>query len=115
MRAATDEGVQEREDKRRDKRLMSHAPLIFSIFGSNFQRESASMTFNHSRGGLCFEAAEPIKPGTTLCIRRGKAPVDESHDARWEHLPTSSLGEVRWCRELADKFGTYYCIGVKYY
>ena len=102
------------QDKRSYERFMSHAPVIFSIFGSKFHREYVSMTFNHSDGGLCIETAEAINPGTSLYIRRGKADADESYSPQWHYLRTSSLGEVRWCRELTDKFGTYYCVGVKY-
>jgi len=103
------------QDKRREERFMSHAPVVFSLFGSKFHREHASMTFNHSKNGLCLEAAEAIKPGTTLYIRKGAISADENYDARWQQLRTSCLGDVRWCRELKDKLGTYYCVGVKYY
>lgn len=115
MLIAGDNWIIYEDEKRRDERFMSHTPVIFSIFGSRFHREYSSMTFNHGDGGLCIESAEPIKPGTTLCLRRGKTPADESHQASWKHLPAASVGEVRWCREATDKFGTYYCVGVKFY
>jgi len=102
-------------NKRRDKRFSSHAPVTFSVLGTKFGREFASMTFNHSKSGLCLETAEEVKPGTVLFIRRGRHPVDEQHDVNWKHLRHASLGEVRWCRELEDKFGAYYCLGVRYY
>jgi hypothetical protein len=73
------------------------------------------MTFNHSRSGLCLEAAEALKPGTTLCICRGNKSTDEIYDVNWKYIRNSSLGEVRWCREVKDKYGTYFCVGVRYY
>ena len=103
-----------REDNRQDERFSSHAPVIFSRFGTQSHREYASMTFNHSRKGMCLEAAEALSPGTTLYIRRADKPEDEHYEASWKHLRTFSLAEVKWCRELADKFGTYYCVGLKY-
>jgi hypothetical protein len=115
MLIAGDNWIIHEDEKRQAKRFMSHAPVIFSVFGSKFHREYASMTFNHSDSGLCIEAGEAIPPGTTLYIRRGKINTDEPCDTRWQCLRTSSLGEVRWCREIADKFGTYFCIGVRYY
>jgi len=115
MLIAGDNVIIYEDEKRRDERFMSHAPILFSIFGSQFHREYSAMTFNHSHGGLCIESAEPIKPGTAIYIRRGHLDAVDGHAATWHHLRTSSLGEVKWCRELVDKFGTYYCIGVKYY
>jgi hypothetical protein len=72
------------------------------------------MTFNHSRSGMCMEASEPCRPGSTLCIRLGNAKVDEVYHINRKFLRTTTLAEVRWCREHHDKFGTYYRIGVKY-
>ena len=115
MLTTGDNWISQEVEKRRDKRLLSHAPVMFSIFGSKFHREYASMTFNHSDGGLCIETAQAIHPGTTLYIRRGKINTDEPCDTRWQRVRTSSLGEVKWCREIADKYGTYFCIGVRYY
>ena len=115
MLIAGDNWIIYEDEKRRDERFMSHAPVVFSIFSSRFHCEYSSMTLNHSDGGMCIESAEQIKPGTTLYIRRGKPNNVEGHTARWDHMRTSSLGEVRWCHELVDKFGTYYCIGVRYF
>jgi hypothetical protein len=115
MAGAEVESIRSHDDKRVDERYSSHAPIIFSFFGTKFQREFASMTFNHSKNGLCLEAAEEIKPGTTLFIRRGSVPAEEPYRINWKPLRNTSLGEVRWCRELEDKFGTYYCVGVRYY
>lgn len=104
-----------REDNREDERFMSHAPIIFSLFGTKFHREYVSKTLNHSKGGMCLETAEALKPGTALYIRGGNTLANQCYDANWNYLRTSTLAEVRWCRELADKFGRYYCVGVKYY
>jgi hypothetical protein len=114
MLIAGDNWITYEDDKRRDKRFVWHAPIIFSIFGSKFHREYSSMTFNHSGGGLCIEVAETINPGTTLYLRRGKINTDENYDLRWHHLRASFLGEVRWCREFSDKLGIYHCIGARY-
>ena len=102
-------------DQREDKRIRSHAPLIIAPFSTKFHREYASMTFNHSRGGLCLEAAEPFKSGSVLYIRLGNAPADQVYQSNQEHLRTTTLAEVKWSREYRDKFSTYYRIGVKYY
>jgi hypothetical protein len=103
-----------RQEKRQDERFSAHLSVIFSLFGTKSHREYASMTFNHSRNGMCIEAGEAIRPGTTIYIRRENKPVDVNYEANWKHLRNFSLAEVRWCRELTDKFGSYYRVGVKY-
>ena len=102
-------------DQRQEQRITSHAPLIFTIFSSRFQREYGSMTFNHSKGGMCIETTEPFKPGSVLYIRLGDITADHIYHVNRKflrHAPT--VGEVKWCREHRDKFGNYYRIGVKY-
>jgi len=115
MPTVKDKQVTQHHDKRRDERYISRAPVIFSKVNDSLHREYASMTFNHSRNGLCLDALEALRPGTPLHIRRGKGSPYSGYDGSWTHLPASSLGEVRWCRELKDKFGTYYCIGIRYF
>jgi hypothetical protein len=102
-------------DKRQDERISSHAPLIVSLFSTRFRHEYASMTFNHSKKGICLELAEPFNPGTVLFIRMNNDPDKQIYLDRQEHLRTSTLGEVKWCREYRDKFSSYYRIGVIYY
>jgi len=104
-----------RQDQRREERITSHALLIFTRFSIRFHREHASMTFNHSRGGMCMEASEPCSPGSVLFIRLGNAKVDEIYHINRKYLRTTTLAEVKWCREHRDKFGTYCRIGVKYF
>ena len=94
---------------------MSHVPVVIAPFSTRFYREYASMTFNHSKGGMCIEAAEHLKSGSVLYIRLAKSPSDDVYHGNRKNLRISTLAEVKWCRELEDKFGTYYLVGVKYY
>jgi hypothetical protein len=103
------------EDKRQDERFSLHAPIIFSRVGANCHRKYASVTFNASKNGLCIESAVAIKPGTTILIHRGNLISDKGYTTGWKQVRTSSLAEVRWCRELTADFGTYYSVGAKYY
>jgi len=102
-------------ERRQDERFRLHEPLIIALFSTKFHREYASMTFNHSKGGMCLESAEPFKPGTVLYIRLNNAPGAQLRRGKRDHLRTSTLAEVKWGREFRDKFGTYYRLGVKYY
>ena len=107
--------LRRRQDQRHEERISSHAPLIFTRFSIRFHREHASMTFNHSNGGMCMEASDPCSPGSVLFIRLGNAKIDEIYHVNRQYLRTTTLAEVKWCREHRDKFGTYYRIGVKYF
>lgn len=100
--------------KRIEQRIISHAPLFFTPFSSKFHREYASMTFNHSRSGMCMESAEPFKHGSVIYIRIANTAFDQLYQVNRQYLRTSTLAEVMWCHEQQDKFGTYYRIGVKY-
>jgi hypothetical protein len=102
-------------DKRKDERITSHATLIVSLFSTRFHHEYASMTFNHSKGGMCLEAAEPFRPRSVLFIRFNNATDNQIYHEKWKYLRTSTLAEVKWSRECRDKFSTYYRLGVKYY
>jgi len=103
-----------RQDQRNEARITSHAPLIFTRFSLRFHREHTSMTFNHSKNGMCMEASEPYWPGSVLFIRLGNAKIDDVYHINRKYLRTTALAEVKWCREHRDKFGTYYRLGVKY-
>lgn len=102
-------------NRRKDERIRSHAPLVVALFSTKFRREYASMSFNHSKGGMCLEVAEPFKPGSVLYIRLDKAPDDQVYHGNQDLLRISTLAEVKWIREYQDKFSTYYRVGVKYY
>jgi len=104
-----------RTDQRQDERIRSHAPLVVSLFSTKFRREYASMSFDHSQGGMCLEAPEPFSAGAVLYIRLGTAAVDQVYQGNWDHLRTTTLAEVKWSRAYRDNFSTYYRIGVKYY
>ena len=115
MSTTGDKRIKAGVDRRKDERFSSHTPIIISNFDTMLHREYASVSFNISKNGLCLEAAEAIKPGTTLLIRRGNLVLDASYDVSCKLVRTSSLAEVRWYRERVDKLGKYYSIGVKYY
>ena len=105
-----------RTDRRGHDRITSHNPLIIAPFGRRLYHEYHSMTFNHSKNGMCLETAEPFNPGRVLCIRLRNSVDDRVyHDGNGKYLRTFTLAEVKWCHECRDDFSTYYRIGVRYY
>jgi hypothetical protein len=103
------------KEKRAAARIFSHVPIVFSHFSTKNYLEHRSMTFNHSSDGMCFESPEALSPGAILYIRTAPTPADKIYHSSREGLRHTTLAEVRWCRQSADDFGSYYSVGVKYY
>lgn len=102
-------------EKRRYERYTSRVSINYSVFGTKPGYEYASIAINYGKGGICFESASPINPGTTLFIRSDKNPIFDLDGKKCEHLRTATLAEVRWCQKLSDKLRTFHRIGVTYY
>jgi hypothetical protein len=100
-----------RTDKRSDARIASNASIIFSLFSTRLWKEYPSKTRNHSENGMCFESSHSLAPGASLFIRVDKQPNSDST----VRLRSSTLAEVKWCRELSDGKATGYCVGARYY
>ena len=107
--------LQEKEDKRADERFASNAAIIFSCFSTKNWHEIRSVTLNLSAGGMCFESRHSFKPGVDLYIRNGQNSETVSGNGNCDLLRSSTLAEVRWCRETLREDGTWYSIGVKYF
>ena len=103
-----------KSDKRANERLPSHASIIFSNFSTKNWHENPSVTLNLSAGGMCFESRHSFKPGADLYIRAGQNPATVWESGHSDLLRTSTLAEVRWCRETTREDKTCYRIGVKY-
>jgi hypothetical protein len=103
------------KEKRADERFASQADIIFSCFSTRNWAENRSVTLNLSAGGMCFESRHSFKPGANLYIRAGQNSEKVSGFPSWNLLHTSTLAQVRWCREMTREDGTWYSIGVKYF
>ena len=107
--------MQEKGDKRADERFASNAAIIFSCFSTINFHEIRSVTLNLSAGGMCFESRHSFKPGVDLYIRNGQNSETVSGNGHCDLLRSSTLAEVRWCRETTREDGAWYSIGVKYF
>ena len=72
-------------------------------------------TLNYSIEGMCVKSNVRFRPGTALLIRIDHWPPDVSYTGTFTALPTMTLGEVKWCRELSEKGFSSYDIGIKYF
>ena len=50
-----------------------------------------------------------------VLIRAGTYASDDSCTCDFEGLPTITLGEIKWCREISDAVFPSYEVGIKYY
>jgi len=103
-----------KEEKRTGERFASNTAIIFSNFSTKNWAENRSVTLNISAGGMCFESRHSFKPHANLYIRTGQNPEMVSNIHNRHLLRTSTLAEVRWCREVTGEDGCWYSIGVKY-
>ena len=106
--------MMERKEKRADERFVSETAIIYSNFSTKNWSENRSVALNISAGGMCFESKHLFKPHTNLYIRTGQNPAMVSGIRNWDLLRTSTLAQVRWCREITREDETWYNIGVKY-
>ena len=72
-------------------------------------------TLNYSLEGMCVKSNVRFRPGTALLIRIDHRRSDVSFTGTFADLPTMTLGEVKWCRELPEKGFSSYDMGIKYF
>lgn len=72
-------------------------------------------TLNHCPEGMCVKSNVSFHRGTALLIRVEKRPSTPPVSPPLEELPSVSLGEVKWCKQIPDAPFSVYEVGVKYY
>ena len=100
-------------EKRSCNRCPHQAPIQFSYF--NQDNSFGAHTINHSISGMCFKSKHHVKVKSTILIRTESYASDDSCSCAFEGLPSISLGEIKWCREISDAIFSSYEIGVKYH
>ena len=103
------------KEKRTDERFAFKADIIYSYFSTKNWDENHSMALNISAGGMCFESRFSFKPHANLYIRSWQSQKTISRIGNCNVLRMSTLAEVRWCRKIDHKDGTWYSVGVKYF
>lgn len=100
-----------------EKRCENRQSCDAAIEWTHFNRGDccSARMLNFSKGGGYFVSAQPLLPGATILIRllacdaSGVASCDRSTPR------TTSLGEVKWCRELSGAAAGRFGIGVRYH
>jgi len=94
--------------KRIASRRSDQIPILFAEH--NAKNYIPAMMVNSSSDGMCFEAKSPLQPDTDLFIKI----QDNASDGLFSEKYKSFRAEVKWCRQLADRNGSVYGVGVKY-
>ncbi len=99
-------------EKRKSKRCENLTPVRISLL--NQGDEWDAVILNHCTEGMCFRSTTPFSHRVGLRIRvDGSAWGDISPEA-YDTLRHLSIGEVKWCREIAEDTGHFFMTGVKY-
>jgi len=99
-------------EKRRTERIPFDTEIVFTYFIANKEGQYRARTFNHSTDGLGFKTNFSLGKGAGVYIR---AADDRVCSGSLACLRTTTLAEVKWCRETSDAAGLNYRVGVRYY
>jgi hypothetical protein len=105
--------MSEESEKRSEDRSCCDADIEWAYF--NKSDAYAARLLNVSPSGGYFECRHPIIPGATILIRVQKSVSGGSVESTETHLRTAALGEVKWCREIADRSSSVFGIGIRYH
>jgi hypothetical protein len=104
-------------ERRRGARHPQRLPLVLSIFNRPGAQEA--WLVNCSQEGICVETAQPLRQGTSVQLRvvasvSSDEPVGGKNPL-FPGLPTTALGEVKWCITRGPGRSPRYSIGIRYY
>jgi hypothetical protein len=99
-------------EKRRHERHSCEATVEWSYFNKN-AFFNAKLT-NYSAGGVYLETDHHLKPGTTIFLKIKMVPSRKLDIFDHEQPRIVSLGEVKWCIDLAKKGESSFGIGLSY-
>lgn len=104
-------------ERRRGARHSQRLPLVLSIFNRPGTQEA--WLVNCSQEGICVETAQPLRQGTSVQLRvvasvSSDEPVGGKNPL-FPGLPTTALGEVKWCITRGPGRSPRYSIGIRYY
>lgn len=98
------------QDEKRESVRYDHVASVVYAYHNSDKFFDAKMC-NFCNGGMCFESAAPIEPGSDVYIMTEDIVADEIDSEIYDGY----LAEVRWCRRLSEADPVLFRIGVKYY
>ncbi len=96
-------------DRRVHPRNTTTSPISYEYHYTNYNY-GANMG-NYGRGGMYFESAFPLEPGTDINIRLdSRSSYHTGND-----IPDEYAAEVKWCKEIFYDDNFYFGVGVQYW
>jgi hypothetical protein len=99
--------------KRANKRHKCEASVICNCFNKD-KTVNATM-LNCGEGGMYFESDSFFKEGTNIFFKVKSCSFNTFAPEFCNGLRTTSLAQVRWCKEMVSQDASRFGFGVKYY
>lgn len=102
-------------ERRANERCSHQASVTCAYFNSD--RFYHAKSRNHSIDGINFYSGFPMKPGASIYVRINSYSPEGYQTGACGCKAARSIGlaEVKWCKEIADTYGAFYSIGLKYH
>ena len=103
------------EDNRSDKRIACKIPIPVQISFIDSKRSIEAQLVDHCMNGLCFITNQAFFLGSPIILKVAYNALSGSGSSDLDILPSISIGEVKWCRNLPAESAATFGVGVKYY
>ncbi len=103
------------EDNRSDKRIDCKIPIQVQISFFDSKDFIEAQLVDHCMNGLCFITNQAFFPGSPIILKVAYNALSGSRSSDLDILPSISIGEVKWCRNLPAESAAMFGVGVKYY
>jgi hypothetical protein len=100
-------------EKRTFDRHNQEARIVCAYLNTNEYCQAKLL--NYCEGGLYFESEIAFKVRASIYIRIKEFSQEASESPLHDGFRTTTLGEVKWCKEISDTGFYKFGIGVKYY
>lgn len=102
-------------DKRSDKRIACKIPIPVQISFFDSKNSIKAQLMDHCLNGISFISDQAFYLGSAIIFKVAYCTFNNTGNSDLESLPSIRIGEVRWCRKLADEPSTAYGVGVRYF
>jgi hypothetical protein len=96
-------------EKRESERYELDTPIVYAFQDSD--EFNPARLCNYCKGGMCFEGANAIEPGSDIYIMMENFLPDSVGAEFYDGY----LAEVRWCSQRPPEQSGQFIVGVKYY
>jgi hypothetical protein len=100
-------------EKRTFDRHNHEARIVCAYLNTNEYCQAKLL--NYCEGGLYFESEIAFKPRTSIYIRIEEFSQETFESPLHDGFRTTTLGEVKWCREISGTEFYKFGVGIKYY